>query len=78
MIHIHSPQPTERKKKRMRCPTCGKRRTFSCAFTPWYGWLETCLGCGDSWQDGERMPRPFARGWREKAIQRARTSENPQ
>ena len=38
---------------------------------PWYGWTLTCLGCGDRWLDGERLERPFMRGWRQEAIRRA-------
>lgn len=71
-IHIHAPQPTHARKRRKRCPTCRVRRTFVCFAYAWYGWHVTCLGCGDAWQDGEMMPRPFAPRWREKSIASAR------
>ena len=32
----------------------------------------TVAGCGDMWQDGERLERPFCPGWRSKNIQHAR------
>jgi hypothetical protein len=56
------------------CPTCKRRRRFVLAVddNPYYGSIWTCCGCGDSWSDGERMPRPFARGWRARAIAKAK------
>jgi hypothetical protein len=71
-VHIHAPRPTERRLARIDCPTC-KRRTFAVGwFTEWYGWDETCLRCGERWGDGERLPRPFVRGWRAKSIEQAK------
>ena len=70
-LHIHAPQPTRIERRRIKCPTC-QRRTFIGALYEWYGWLITCLHCGDRWQDGERMPRPFAPGWRKDNVRRAR------
>lgn len=54
------------------CPTCKTRRRFIGADALWYGATWTCCRCGDSWNDGERMVRPFARGWRAEATTRAR------
>lgn len=54
------------------CSTENKRRRFYTRSQAWYGTTWTCLSCGDSWQDGERGYRPFMRGWRVKAIARAR------
>jgi hypothetical protein len=34
----------------------------------WYGTLWSCMACGDSWSDGERLERPFSRGWRAEKI----------
>jgi len=56
----------------MVCPTCQRMRRFLCQFQEWYGWAQTCLGCGDVWEDGERLERPFVRGWRQDSIRRAR------
>ena len=71
-VHIHAPQPSMARLVRVHCPTCN-RRTFSAAFfTEWYGWDETCLRCGDSWQDGEMAPRPFAPRWRKKSVEHAK------
>ncbi|MBX6386834.1 MAG: hypothetical protein IRZ07_28300 [Microbispora sp.] len=53
-------------------PTCQRRRRFSGREQLWYGTTWTCLGCGDSWTDGERHPRPFRRGWRAEAVAAAR------
>lgn len=71
-LHILPARFTELRRMHRRCPTCARSRRMLGRFQPHYGWLVTCLGCGDSWQDGERMPRPFMRGWREKQIKEAR------
>ena len=54
------------------CPNCKGRRKFFGWFQDWYGWHLTCLKCGDQWQDGEMIERPFMPAWREKNIARAR------
>lgn len=51
------------------CPTCKSKQDFYCTFEEWYGWTVTCLNCGDQWMDGERLARPFARGWRKDNIE---------
>ena len=48
----------------IRCFNCKQPRRCLATFQEWYGWTITCLTCGDRWQDGEILPRPFARGWR--------------
>lgn len=53
------------------CPTEGRRRRFAAFDALWYGPTWTCLGCGDSWGDGERLERPFRPRWRQEAKQRA-------
>lgn len=50
------------------CPTCDKRRRFTGMEQLYYGPTWTCCGCGDSWSDGEQLPRPFARSWRAEAV----------
>lgn len=49
------------------CPACDRRHRFVISWDgAWYG--QTYYGsCGDKWQDGEMYPRPFQRGWRQKA-----------
>lgn len=54
------------------CPTCQKRRRWVGWAQEWYSTIWTCCGCGDSFGDGERMERPFKRGWRSEAIKRAK------
>lgn len=56
-----------------RCPECGERRRIVGQWAVWYGTTWTCCGCGDSWCDGERLPRPFEPGWRKRATRDART-----
>lgn len=54
------------------CPTCDCRRRMVDVWAVWYGSTTTCCACGDSWADGYRLQRPFARGWRKAASARAR------
>jgi hypothetical protein len=55
------------------CPTCAKRRRFVGLHAGfWYSVTWTCCGCGDRWTDGERHERPFRRGWRKRAVEKAR------
>lgn len=72
MSHLKRTDFTDASVRRHYCPTCEKRTTFYGLFQDWYGWLITCLTCGDRWQDGEMLPRPFERGWREKSVERAK------
>ena len=72
MLHVHAPQPDRAAIQRHACPTCGRRTYFTMTSTPWYGPTHTCLRCGDTWQEGERLERPFAPGWRARAVQAAR------
>lgn len=71
VIHINSPA-TIAIRRIMRCPTCERRRRFAAWDALWYGPTWACLGCGDRFGDGERLERPFARGWRQESKQRAR------
>jgi hypothetical protein len=54
------------------CPTEERRRRIVGLDGGWWGVTWTCCGCGDSWQEDEYLPRPFERGWRQKAIAKAR------
>lgn len=57
----------------MRCWNCETdRRVVSVSQGMFYGSIQYCCYCGDQWSDGERGERPFQRGWRQKAIARAR------
>lgn len=67
-IHIHNPQPDDVWCSVENCPTCQRPRRFYATHTPWYGVDWYCAGCGDHWKDGERLPRPFARGWRQPQV----------
>lgn len=71
-LHLHAPSADRAEINRGDCPTCAKATRFVEIHVPWYGWTSSCLRCGDSWQDGERLERPFARGWRPRAIEEAR------
>jgi hypothetical protein len=59
-------------RRRMRCPTCRRVSTFAFRDYEWYGRFQTCLTCGDQWSDGERLDRPFKRGWRQENIRKAK------
>jgi hypothetical protein len=49
-----------------------KRRVVEVWQGAWYPSHFYCCACGDGWGDEERMERPFLRGWRPKAIAKAR------
>ena len=70
-IHINRPA-TIALRRVMPCPTEGVTRRFAASDALWYGPTWTCLGCGDSWGDGERLERPFKPRWRAEAKGRAR------
>jgi len=40
-------------------------------FQAWYGWFVVCLTCGERWEDGEPVERPFERGWRHASMAEA-------
>lgn len=71
-IHIHAPQPSRMKRERRKCPVCEKRALILYEFTDWYGWYGTCLACGDTWANGELLPRPFKPRWRRERIEDAK------
>lgn len=56
------------------CPVCKRRRRMVqfIDFSPYYGGTLTCLGCGDGWQDGEMLERPFRPRWRLESRDHAR------
>ena len=72
VVHIHNPAPTDVWCAVNHCPTCERPRRMLVKHYEWYGTDWTCAGCGDSWQDGEMAERPFAPGWRRKAIEHCR------
>lgn len=55
------------------CPVCKQRRRMVVKFMGvWYAPHVTCCGCGDTWAEGELLPRPFVRAWRRDAIGKAK------
>lgn len=59
-------------RRRATCPTCEAETDFVAAFSgAYYGDILTCTGCGDAWSEGQRLERPFRRGWRAESIRRA-------
>ena len=69
---ICRPTILRRMKWRRTCPSCTFRTTHVGFFAEWYGWHVTCLNCGEEWQDGEWVERPFAPHWRQDNIAAAR------
>ena len=70
-IHVCWTNYSIQEVRTMDCYTCGTIQRMLCQFQDWYGWTITCLTCGEQWQDGERVERPFMRGWRKLAIEAA-------
>jgi hypothetical protein len=72
-VHINFRRVVEAEYKIFFCNgQCQCRRKMLTEFEEWYGWTVTCLRCGDSWQDGEMLPRPFERAWRERRVASAK------
>lgn len=71
-IHINVPHYDSVLITRVKCPTCDKVRAILTMSQEWYGCRSICLRCGEQWGDGERLPRPFARGWRKQSVEEAR------
>lgn len=70
---VHVCRPATVTFRRVRhCPTCERPRRMVAVVAVWYGSLVTCCTCGDTWGDGHRLPRPFARGWRARESAEAR------
>lgn len=71
-IHIHAPQPVEKRVLAGCCPDCKKRTRFLAYFVEWYGWDQTCLRCGRGFNDGEWERFPSHRYARRGAIAAAK------
>lgn len=70
-VHICAP-PTFNHRTITYCPVCECRRRMLVEDGAWWGFTITCLTCGDRWGEDGRMPRPFARGWRERSVAKAK------
>lgn len=73
-IHVSFSRKDAQRIVRDRCPTCKRRTFFYSWYQVWYGWSETCLNCGDAWNDGERAERPFKPKWRQESIAHAKAA----
>ncbi len=71
-VHVHAPQPDEVSISRGLCLDCKRRSAFIDMFTPWYGWSNTCLRCGRTWEDGEWIALDFSRTARSDSIASAK------
>lgn len=71
MIHVYAPAPMEVQIVRAHCTTCQRSRRMVTTLYEWYSGELTCLRCGESWNEDGRRERPFARGWRPRAIRSA-------
>lgn len=71
-IHIYQIKYDQTKCVISFCPNCECRRKMLAQFAEWHGWTVTCAHCGDRWEDGELVERPFERGWRKKSADRAK------
>lgn len=71
-VHICAPAPVVVKLRRLYCPTCNRRTYSVISFYEWYGPDDTCLNCGERFNEDGRAPRPFMRGWRKDSIAAAK------
>lgn len=73
-VHVYWSRGDREYRRIIYCPTCKTRRRFYVWAQDWYDPIATCCTCGDRWSAGERMTRPFARGWREESAKKARAA----
>ena len=60
----HGPTGIHRRRV-YKCWTCERRTPHVIKWDgAYYGTTQYCIVCLDGWQDGERMERPFRRGWK--------------
>jgi len=71
-LHIYAPTAFSSRVRILLCSTCGTRRRFWARYYEDHPAIFTCLTCGDIWSEGERMPRPRCRGWRERNVAEAK------
>lgn len=71
-FHICAPEVTDRSIRAGHCPDCDRRSRFIAFFQDWYGWRQTCIRCGRTWDDGEWLPLDFERAARRKSVERAK------
>lgn len=69
---ICGPSSSDFRRRVLHCPTCNTTRRFVVCVQEWYDPIATCCFCGDSWEGGVRLPRPFKRGWRTEASESAK------
>jgi hypothetical protein len=60
------------RKRYLHCVMCQVTTEAVLRFEAWYGVTHYCCRCGDAWTDGELHERPFARGWRDRAVRKHR------
>lgn len=71
-VTVCGPDNTRLRKRYLRCPVCECTTEMVTRNDGWYGLVAMCCRCGDSWSGGELRERPFARGWRKRAVARHR------
>jgi hypothetical protein len=72
-VTVCTPPRTLVRRRILTCWNCETKRRVAQVYQGiWYADHFYCCHCGDGWGDGERMERPFQRGWRERAIKAAR------
>lgn len=56
------------------CPACKTADSWivtAHASSGYWPPIHACTNCGDRWSDGERLERPFRRGWRQQSVNAA-------
>ena len=67
-VIVCGPDPGNYRKRYRRCETCECITEMVALYELWYGTSWFCCRCGDSWCSEGRYERPFARGWRRRAV----------
>jgi hypothetical protein len=71
-IHINRPDNRFLRCRILRCPFEGRKQEMVVRYEEWYLPTIYCCGCGDSWSEGGRVPRPFHRHWRRDRVREYR------
>ena len=71
-VHVYAPAAEQAKLQNVECNTCGPDATFYSRFYEWHGWGHVCLRCGERFEGGYQLDRPFYSQWREDSIRSAR------
>lgn len=72
VIHISYPDDRFLRRRIAWCPFEQRNQEMVVRFEEWYAPTVYCCGCGDTFGEDGRDPRPWRRNWRRDAVRRYR------